>query len=88
MLTLIVMCLQCILVIFVVRKLILRLLFVEKSLDWHLEIMVSIFMSLATTPMVWQLSFMRRRIIAELVSFRCFQCFDTVGWAAGRASGL
>jgi len=23
-----------------------------------------------------------------LVAVECFQCFDTVGWAAGRASGL
>jgi len=44
---------------FVVRKLILRLLFVEKLLDWHLEIMVFIFMSSETTPMVWWFSFVR-----------------------------
>ena len=44
---------------FVVRKLILRLLYVEKLLDWHLEIMVFIFMSSETTPMVWWFSFVR-----------------------------
>jgi len=37
---------------FVVRKQMLRLPFVEKLLGWHLEIMVFMFMSLETTPMV------------------------------------
>ena len=31
-----------------------------------------------------------KRIIAGFVYMKyiCLQCFDTVGWAAGRASGL
>ena len=29
-----------------------------------------------------------RLIFRKYVSDRCLQCFDTVGWAAGRASGL
>jgi len=27
-------------------------------------------------------------IICRLCKIGCFQCFDAVGWAAGRASGL
>jgi len=27
-------------------------------------------------------------VFASCVSIHCLQCFDTVGWAAGRASGL
>jgi len=28
------------------------------------------------------------RIILVVMLVNCLQCFDTVGWAAGRASGL
>jgi len=28
------------------------------------------------------------RVKERLQCFSCLQCFDTVGWAAGRASGL
>ena len=30
----------------------------------------------------------RRRRRITILDYRCLQCFDAVGWAAGRASGL
>ena len=27
-------------------------------------------------------------VITDTYDIQCFQCFDAVGWAAGRASGL
>ena len=44
------------------------------------------------TPGGWFLTFLQPRsaqcfAISALIAF-CLQCFDAVGWAAGRASGL
>jgi len=33
-------------------------------------------------------TFWRRSIFAIIYTIICLQCFDAVGWAAGRASGL
>jgi len=30
----------------------------------------------------------RSVLVSNLWAYKCLQCFDTVGWGAGRASGL
>ena len=36
----------------------------------------------------WQEYYLFLPFICSVVSLFCLQCFDTVGWVAGRASGL
>jgi len=42
----------------------------------------------ANRPVAGVLSSLLLVFTGELVSEDCLQCFDAVGWAAGRASGL
>jgi len=59
-----------------------------ETLDRFREVITSHLVMVTATHLLLLLLLLLRALTATVVMSFCLQCFDAVGWVAGRASGL